>query len=64
MQSIAKQVTLALTATHKTVKNQGALAVAWEQKGGINRVRNKASVWLELRNTLHDFRYVSQQIYE
>lgn len=32
MQSIAKQVTLALTATHKTVKNQGALAMAWEQK--------------------------------
>lgn len=58
MQSIAKQVTLALTATHKTLKNQGALAVAWEQKEGINGVRNKASVWLELRNTQHDFWYV------
>lgn len=60
MQSIAKQVTLALTATYKTVKSQGYLAVtlAWEQKGGINRVRNKALVWLELRNTQDDFWYM------
>lgn len=59
MQSIAKQVTLALIATHKTVKNQGALAVVWEQKEGINGVSNKALVWLELRNTQHYFWYVT-----
>lgn len=64
MQSIAKQVTLALTATHKTGKNQGALAVAWEQKGGTNRVRNKALVWLKLTNTQYDFWYVPSQIHE
>lgn len=36
MQSIAKQVTLALTASHKTVKSHGCLAAtpAWEQKRG------------------------------
>lgn len=44
MQSIAKQLTLALTATHKTVKNGGALAGAWQQREGINGVRNKGSV--------------------
>lgn len=63
MQSIAKQVTLALSATHKTVKPQGYLAVtvAWEQKGGRNRVRNKALVWLELRKPNHEFWYVTYQ---
>lgn len=61
MQSIAKQVTLALSATHKTLKTQGYLAVtlAWEQKGGINGVRNKGLVWLELKETHHDFWYVT-----
>lgn len=44
MQSIAKQVTLALIATHRTVKNQGALAVTWEQREEINGVWNKAWV--------------------
>lgn len=35
-----------------------AVTLAWEQKGGINRVRNKALVWLELRNTQDDFWYM------
>lgn len=39
----------------KRWKNGGVLAAAWEEKGGINRERNKASVWLGLRNTQHDF---------
>lgn len=34
----------------KKTKNEAALAVAWEQKEGINRARNKALVWLESRN--------------
>lgn len=58
MQSIAKQVTLALTGSHKTVKSHGCLAAtpAWEQKkGGINGVQNKA---LELRNAVHGYWYV------
>lgn len=42
----------------KQWKKQGALAVAWEQKEGINGERNKTLVWLELRNTQHDFWYV------
>lgn len=63
MQSIAKQVTLALTATHKTVKSRGYLAVtlAWVQKAGINGVRDKVLVWLELRNTQHDLWYIPSQ---
>lgn len=39
----------------KQWKTKRALAIAWEQKGGINGVRNKALVWLELRNIQHDF---------
>lgn len=46
MQSIAKQVTLAPTATHKTAKTQGYLAVtlAWRLKRRLNRGENKATV--------------------
>lgn len=40
--------------TQNSEKTQGALAVAWEQREEINRVRNKALVWLEFRNTPHD----------
>lgn len=39
----------------KAAKNRGALAVAWEQKGGINKERNKASVWVELKNAPHSW---------
>lgn len=46
MQSIAKQVTLAPTAPHKTVKTQGYLAVTleWRLKRRLNRGENKAAL--------------------
>lgn len=46
MQSIAKQVTLAPTAPHKTVKTRGYLAVTleWRLKRRLNRGENKAAV--------------------
>lgn len=46
MQSIAKQVTLAPTATHKTLKTRGYLAVTleWRLKRRLNRGENKAAV--------------------
>lgn len=51
MQSIAKQLTLAPTATHKTVKTQGftAVTLARRLKRRLNRGENKATVQIRAK---------------